>query len=300
MTSEMAKVVRNLYATFARYPCPDVIESCPCGCTKPDAIAHLVALPLRELRLPDLLDFCFSALTTQGSINDFRYLLPRLLQGISEEPCGCNAEILFGKLDYAKWLTWPEDEIAAVRAYLRILWCTALNAFPLEDQLPAFFEIETVLASIAITGESLDFYLTTWTETATSEADQHLLQFVTMFGSDFSGGRTFTQGFWARCQPQAAALRRWLLRPDTLQRIRQAAHLLKNDGFEHLFQPAVEALWREKLASKLWHSRRSSKIMFSATSLELADCQPRFRLRHNAKFGYALSNSDNRADRDSL
>jgi hypothetical protein len=240
--SEVTEAVQNLYETFARYPRPDVIESCPCGCTKPDATAHLTAVPLRNLRFAELLDYCFSAIMTQGSVNDFRYLLPRLLQGIAEEQCGCNPEILFGKLSYAKWLTWPEDEIVAVRRYLRALWSKALNTFPLEEHLPAFFEIETMLASIARTGESLDWYLTTWSGTATEEADQHLIQFVTMYGGDFSNGRTFTEAFWADCKPQAAALRRWLLRTDTLQRVTQSAHLLRSDGFEHFFEPAVEIL----------------------------------------------------------
>jgi hypothetical protein len=47
-------------------------------------------------------------MTTQGSVDDFRYLMPRLLQGIVEESYSFNPEILFGKLLYAKWLSWPE------------------------------------------------------------------------------------------------------------------------------------------------------------------------------------------------
>ena len=137
--SEVTEAVQNLYETFARYPRPDMIESCPCGCTKPNATAHLVAVPLRNLRFAELLDYCFSAITTQGSVNDFRYLLPRLLQGIAEEQCGCNPEIFFGKLSCAEWLTWPENEIAAVRGYLRALWRTALNSFPIRGAFACIF-----------------------------------------------------------------------------------------------------------------------------------------------------------------
>src|ERR1700760_4965967 len=125
---EIAEAVQNLYETFGRYSRPAVIESCPCGCTKPDATAHLTAVPLHALRFADLLDYCFSAITTQGSVDDFRYLLPRLCQGVAEEPCGCNPEILFGKLKLAGWSTWPSDEIRAVEAYLKSLWSIGLNA----------------------------------------------------------------------------------------------------------------------------------------------------------------------------
>lgn len=242
---EIEAAVHQLYETFARYPRPSQINFCPCGCTKADATAHLEAAPLRKLGFAEMLDYCFSAITTQGSVNDFRYLLPRLLQGIVEEPCGCNPEILFGKLKYSDWQTWPEDEVAAVRAYLRALWRKALNAFPLEEHLPAFFEIETVLASIASTGESFDWFLNTWTDATTQEADQHLIQFVTMHGNEFRDGGTLAEAFWARAEPQAAALRAWMVREDTVQRVRRAAHLLRSDGFEHLFEPAFEILARQ-------------------------------------------------------
>jgi hypothetical protein len=243
--AEIAEAVQKLYETFGRYPRPAVIEICPCGCTKPEATVHLVAAPLRNLRFADLGDYCFSAITTQGSVNDFRYLLPRLLQGIAEEPCGCNPEIVFGKLSCAKWMTWPENEVAAVRTYLKALWRRALISFPLEERLPAFFEIETPLASIAKTAESLDWYLNEWTETTTKEADQHLIQFVTMYGGEFRDGRTLTEAFWADSKPQATALRSWLLRIDTLERVTRAGHLLRSDGFEHLFAPAVKSLREE-------------------------------------------------------
>jgi hypothetical protein len=66
-----------------------------------------------------------------------------------------------------------------------------------------------------------------------------------MFGADFSDGRTFHKAFWQKSTTQADALREWLLQPETLQRIERAAHLLSDDGFEHLFPPALEVLRRE-------------------------------------------------------
>lgn len=244
----MNEAIESLYDTFARYPRPTAIEYCPCGCTKPDATVQLVAVPLRELSFSDLDDYSVSAMTTQGSVDDFRYLLPRLLQGITEEPYGYNPEILFGKLAYAKWLNWQEDEIASVRSYLHALWKKGLNNFPLEDCLPAFTEIETLLASIARTGETLEPYLRVWTETRNEEADKHLIQFVTMYGDEFSEGRTLHEAFWEGLQLQAEDLRRWLLQTDTLRRVAGATQLLRNDGYEHLFGPALEILQKQSEA----------------------------------------------------
>jgi hypothetical protein len=184
-------------------------------------------------------------MTTQGSVDDFRYLLPRLFEVVSQCDLCVDPEILFGKLEHAKWLNWPPDEITAIRTYLRALWQTALSVYPLQDALPAFFEIETVLASIARTGEPFESYLQTWTKTTTQQADEHLIQLVTFYGSDFSDDRTLHEAFWEESKPQAEALRNWLLQPETLQRIASAAHLLKTDGYEHLFPPALEILQRE-------------------------------------------------------
>jgi hypothetical protein len=241
--TKLDEAVEALYATFARYPRPEIIEFCPCGCTKPGATDHLVAVPLRELCFADLIDYCGSAMTTQGTVDDFRYLLPRLFQGVANEPFGSCPEFLFGDLKYAEWKTWPREEIMAVKSYLDALWRKGLRSFPLDGDLPAFsMGIEELLDSIAQTGEPLEPYLQTWTETKTQEADEHLIQFVTMHGDEFSDGQTLNEAFWKNSKPQAGELRRWILHADTLQRIANVTHLLRKDGYEHRFAPAFQVL----------------------------------------------------------
>ena len=48
--TELEKAIECLYSTFARYPRPERIEFCPCGCTAKDATNHLITTALRELR----------------------------------------------------------------------------------------------------------------------------------------------------------------------------------------------------------------------------------------------------------
>jgi hypothetical protein len=230
-----------------------MIEYCPCGCTKPEEVLPLLAAPLADLRFERLGNYTFSAMTTQGSVDDFKYFLPRLLEGIAQEPYAYNPEILFGKLRYGKWLTWDEGEITAVRGYLRALWRSGLRAYPIEQSLPAFGEIETLLASLASTGDRLASYLTIWDETAAQEADQHLLQFVTMYGSDLSDGQVLSFGSWKNLPEQSKELRRWALKPETLRRINQSKQLLMKDGYEHLFGPALEVLQAESIAPDSQH-----------------------------------------------
>lgn len=209
----------------------------------------MLAAPLRELRFADLGNYGVSAMTTQGSSDDFRYFLPRMFQCAAEEEFPFSLEILFGKLNYAKWLTWPKKEIAAVHAYLSAIWQFGIDSFPIEQSLPGVYEIETLLASIAQTGDSLHPYLRAWTETKTLQADRNLVQFVTMYGADFSDEKTLSFAFWEKVGSAAAELREWLLRPDTLDRISRSAHLVPADGYEHLFGPALAVLKAEQRAT---------------------------------------------------
>jgi hypothetical protein len=188
-TDEMTVTIQGLYATFARYPRPARIEYCPCGCTKPSEVLPLLAVPLDELRFEDLGNYSTSAMLTQVSVEDFKYFLPRLLDGIAREPYGFSPEMLFGKLRYAKWRSWDADEINVVRTFLTTMWRVGILSFPLEQAFPAFFEVETLIASIASTGEDLKPYLVIWDQATVQEADQHLIQFVTQFGTDFEYGR---------------------------------------------------------------------------------------------------------------
>jgi len=241
--------IQYLYATFARCPRPAKIDYCQCGCTKPTEILPLLAVPLDELRFEDLASYSVSAMTTQGSVEDFKYFLPRLLAGIAQERYGFNPEMLFGKLRYARWRTWEEEEINAVRRFLTAMWRVGILTFPLEQAFPAFFEMETLIASVASTGEDLQPYLYFWDQATVQEADQHLIQFVTQFGRDFESGRTLGFGFWEELQEPAKTLRRWILQPETIDRIAGSRLLLPLDGYEHLFEPAFLILQAESKAN---------------------------------------------------
>jgi hypothetical protein len=247
-SQELRSAIQDLYSTF-HYPRPFRIDYCRCGCTKPEEVSPLLDAPAAELQFSKLENYSFSAMTTQGSTEDFKYFLPRLLQGIAEEPYGYNPEILFGKLSYGKWLTWEQIEIKAIRTYLKALWREGLESYPIDPCLPAFVEIETLLASIARTGDSLWDYLDFWSHDTSEAADRHLIQFVTMYGANFADGKTFDAAFWKDSKVQATALRQWLLKPETIGRIENSGHLLSKDGFEFLFEPALETLRIESRTS---------------------------------------------------
>lgn len=106
-------------------------------------------------------------MTTIGSPDDFRYFLPRLLELVADsmfEPSSLQVdnEVVLGKLGYANWSTWPDDERLAVRGYLSALWGCLLAAPPGSRHWDG--GLMDWLCAIAQAELDLSPYLSTWTQ----------------------------------------------------------------------------------------------------------------------------------------
>lgn len=102
--------IERVYQAFSGYQVTSV-TGCPC-CAPPDVLAALVAAPLRTLAQPVLERYHQSAMSTVGTLHDFKHFLPRLLelQLVSYESDGL--------LVHARWEDWPADEREAVEGCL--------------------------------------------------------------------------------------------------------------------------------------------------------------------------------------
>src|SRR5687768_7110520 len=130
MTPELSGAIQDLYAVFRRYRSVS-FEGCP-DCTSPAETARLAAPLLRELNPDDLARYAFKAMTTWGTIDDFKHFLPRIFDLLAQTGGGSwiEPEIVFGKLPYGKWTTWPRRERDALLAYMDALWNDILARFP--------------------------------------------------------------------------------------------------------------------------------------------------------------------------
>lgn len=82
--------------------------------------AHLLNHQLRELDADELGAYAADAFLTVGSLDDFKYFLPRILElSVNEEFLWPNPEVVFGKLQLADWEQWPEDERAVILELIR-------------------------------------------------------------------------------------------------------------------------------------------------------------------------------------
>jgi hypothetical protein len=122
--------VRKVYAAFRGYRLAPHIEPDPCFPSVCDDG------PLRAERLHLLPAAAFDryqlkAMTTWGSVEDFKHFLPRLLEIIANAESNetlpqVEAWMVFGKLSYGQWRRWQRAEQQALDAYFDALWSALL------------------------------------------------------------------------------------------------------------------------------------------------------------------------------
>lgn len=148
----VAEAVDELYRAHARYSRPAVIDYCP-HCRTGDDVAGLLTVPLRGLGAADLDSYAVHLFGTIGGEEDFRYLLPRLLELLAAGEFGeWTAEVLLrkvcGRVDHP-----------AFDAYLLALWHSAT------------MEPSAFLREICAGGRDCTPFLDSWTGSATGLSD---------------------------------------------------------------------------------------------------------------------------------
>lgn len=135
---DLQEAVAALYRTFAAYPFHHPVKGCLCCVSRADQ-ALLASQPLQHLSGSDLGRYTYKALTTWGEVDDFKHFLPRILELLNvpqERMALPDLFILFGKLSYAHWDTWPEQERQAILNYLLALWRCLLVSDPGAENNP--------------------------------------------------------------------------------------------------------------------------------------------------------------------
>lgn len=171
----MRDAIDNLYATFAHCRIGDDFTGCDC-CVGPEHSAKLAAPPLRELTYEDLERYSRKAISTWGNVRHFKHFLPRLLElSIEHRDDFLDLAVVFGKLKYAQFDSWPQRECDAVNWFFDEYW-----QYQLDDTIVGAFEdsIDTVLCSLANALSSVQRFLDAWIAKRTDNAKRHLAAFI--------------------------------------------------------------------------------------------------------------------------
>jgi len=120
--------IERLYNVFSRYRCPRQLEGCPC-CTSADEAEPLIRKSLRTLCAPELEHYASKALTTWGTLGDYKYFIPRILELTDNRTLLCDTEITLGKIVYGGFLGWPGDERQAIHDFIFSAWRDSVRLF---------------------------------------------------------------------------------------------------------------------------------------------------------------------------
>ena len=223
-SAELLTSIEGLYTAFSGYPLPKKMACCPCGCNRAEHSTVLYSKPLGALQREELDYYAFCALTTMGVESDFKHFLPRLFElsvAVSApEQLRTDREILFSKLAYGHWETWPMSEKDAIRKFLDALWSCILCDSWQGDEYSS--ETEEWICSIAQVDDDISPYLDKWNETETLEAELCLASLVSKSAVTHkrNAGRN---AFWNRRDAQYEQLKNWVRSAAVAEKLERAA-----------------------------------------------------------------------------
>ena len=173
MNQDYKHCTSQLYSIFSSYPTPQNIAGCPC-CMHSLANNKWHQKPLQKIEAEQLSDYTFKAITTYGTVNDFRYFLPRILELLSKQALHIDPSIVWSKLIYANWINWPDAEVAVVKQFLMVDWQNNLNNSPI-------FELDLMITVNKLLGD-ITCLLQVWPCNFESPAFAKLIQLVVSYG----------------------------------------------------------------------------------------------------------------------
>lgn len=213
----LSEAIEALYATFARYKLSGPVDGCP-HCTSSEDDRLLNSNPLQKLPAANLERFAFKAVSTLGTLEDFKHFLPRLLElAALEGKIGyVDFEIILGKLDYTGWTHWPEGERQAIRSYLSAMWRHELCIYP------APVEADDCLCGIGNCEDDLRPYLQVWQDENVAASLNHLTDFIAYNARHVLKEKRLGNAFWEEREPQAQQVIEWLLTPAMTKKLESA------------------------------------------------------------------------------
>ncbi|MGW6422564.1 hypothetical protein ACWF82_07800 [Nocardia sp. NPDC055053] len=202
MTPRLAASLAALESAFAPVAAPTRIEACPC-CRSADNHAALLTRPRHLMTGADLGAYTLRAMSTVGSVADFRYLAGRILQLLhANDPEMPDIEVVYGKLAHADWRSWPQAD--ALAAVMDALWIDVLTHEPARGQL------DGVLCALGIAETTIVPRLGEWGRLGDPVAIWRLHEFVRHHLRTRKGVILPANAYWDRTSSTHDELVHWL------------------------------------------------------------------------------------------
>jgi hypothetical protein len=146
------------------------------------------------LTYADLERYSRKAISNWGNVRHFKHFLPRLLElSIDHRDDFLDLAVVFGKLKYAQFDSWPQQEQNAVNRFFDEYW-----EYQLDDPVVGAFEdsIDTVLCSLANALSSVQRFLDAWIAKPTENAKRHFAAFILNNDDTLLKKARLSNAFW--------------------------------------------------------------------------------------------------------
>jgi len=179
----------------------------------PDDVAALAG-PVRSVSAAAIDRWLPHAVTTWGTADDLRALLPRVFELLTAGLLATPPEVVFARVRSSDVTGWPVDEAAAFDDIVEALWLATLAEHPAAVGHPAM----RVLAAIAELGRDLSPYLDDWMLLVSSartgaSARRHLADLARRVRHLQDAGIGLDGLFWSRRPVALAQLETWISSP---------------------------------------------------------------------------------------
>jgi len=121
MQTDFKPCIQQLYILFSSCAPPQTLIGCPC-CTTTLTQTKWHQSDLAQIDVTSISDYTFKAMSTYGTIENFRYFLPRILELLALQQLPLDSSLVWSKLKYAQWTKWSLEEVAAIRQFLAVFW----------------------------------------------------------------------------------------------------------------------------------------------------------------------------------
>lgn len=113
----LEQAIDRLYTAFADVPKPHHIDGCPC-CVERKNIGVLLSSPLRGLTPDALSEYAACAFLTVGSLADYLYFLPRILEISIRDSWWPDIEVTGRAIGAAEPHSWSQSHRGALLSFL--------------------------------------------------------------------------------------------------------------------------------------------------------------------------------------
>lgn len=180
-TADLAKeIFSKLYDTFSHYPKPGRVIGSPISVREGDDLPLLIK-PLKSLSIDDFGRYPFKAMSTWGTVEDFKYFLPRILELSFYSFNLLNSDTFFNKILSAGWRDWSEDEKNVFKEYLLAMWNHATQ-WPYHN----LQKIETLAGNLNYFIDDINYLIHTWAKKwIEDENEAHFEELVSYMDSNW-------------------------------------------------------------------------------------------------------------------